>query len=155
MAQDLVIKGVTYSGVSKVDIPTADGGVASFVEATSAVKAFSVNSITTTSSDSTNRDTSTYHGSYWAAIDGNGNLLLVVEGGTSTNYESIYFVMASLPDGMELVNQSYYNGTSMTAGMAYVAVISGVTSDIDIALDFSDVNGTYDRVQCDVTITAI
>jgi len=112
-----------------------------------------VKSITTTSSATTDRDTAVYHGSYWAAIDDNGNLLLVVEGGTSTNYESIYFVAKSVPDGVTLVNQSYYSGTGMTASKAYVAVFSGVSQDVDIALDFSGVSSDNDYVTTDVTIT--
>ena len=110
---------------------------------------FKVNSITTSGT----YDTSTYHGSYWAAIDDNGNLLLVVEGGTSTAYESIYFASSSLPSGVTLVNQSYYSYASMTASKAYVAVYSGVTSSVDIALAFNTRNSSSDHVQCDVTIT--
>ena len=112
-----------------------------------------VKSITTTSSDTTDRDTSVYHGSYWAAIDDDGNLLLVVEGGTSTSYESIRFVDTSLPEGVTLVNQSYY--AYMTASKAYVAVFSGLTADIDITLDFYDVYASTDYVYCGVTITEV
>lgn len=98
-------------------------------------------------------DSTTYHGDYWAAIDANGNLLLVVEGGTSSAYESVLFEAKSLPNGVTLVNQSYTNGLSMTVGMAYVAIFSGVTASADVVLDFSAINGTSDTVTCDVTIT--
>lgn len=111
-----------------------------------------VKSITTTSSDDTNRDTEVYHGRYWASIDDNGNLLLVVEGGTSGSYESIRFMATSLPEGVTLVNQSYYAYASQTVGMAYVAVFSGLTADVDITLDFYDVYASTDYVYCGVTI---
>jgi hypothetical protein len=146
MAQDLLINGQAYAGVDSIKIPTVAGGEASFVEATAGLK---VNSIATTGQ----YDTTTHHGSYWAAIDADGNLLLVVEGGTSTNYESIRFMGTSLPEGVTLVNQSYYAYASMTAGMAYVAVFSGLTKSVDITLDFYDVYASTDYVYCGVTIT--
>lgn len=114
-----------------------------------------VKSITTTSSDTTDRDTSVYHGNCWVAIDDAGNLLLVVEGGTSTSYESIRFEDVSLPEGVTQVNQSYYAYTSMTASKAYVAVYSGLTADVDIMLDFYDVYASTDYVYCGVTITEV
>ena len=99
-------------------------------------------------------DGASYHGDYWAAIDANGNLLLVVEGGTSTSYESIYFTAASVPTGVTLVDQSYYSYSSMTASKPYVAIFSGVTTSVDIALNFSGTNTSSDYVTCQVTITA-
>ena len=114
-----------------------------------------VNSIVTTSSGTTDRNTSVYHGNYWAAIDDSGNLLLVVEGGTSTSYESIRFMATSLPEGITLVNQSYYSYASMGAGLAYVAVFSGLTKSVDITLDFYDVYASTDYVYCGVTITEV
>ena len=100
-------------------------------------------------------DTASYHGNYWAAIDDNGNLLLVVEGGTSTSYESIRFMDDALPDGVELVNQSYYAYASITASKAYVAVFSGLTASVDITLDFYDIYASTDYVYCGVTITEV
>ena len=109
-----------------------------------------VKSITT---DGGTYDTASHHGSYWAAIDANGNLLLVVVGGTSTSYESIYFTVASVPTGVTLVDQSYYSYSSMTASKPYVAVFSGVTTSVDIVLNFSETNTSSDYVTCQVTIT--
>lgn len=110
-----------------------------------------VNSITT----SGEYDSASYHGGYWAAIDDNGNLLLVIEGGTSTSYESIRFMDTSLPEGVTLVNQSYYAYASITASKAYVAVFSGLTTSVDITLDFYDIYASTDYVYCGVTIAAV
>lgn len=100
-------------------------------------------------------DSATYHGNYFAAIDTNGKLLLSVVGGTSTSYESIYFRVTSLPSGVSLAGQSYYSYASMTASLPYVAIFSGLTGSVNIALNFSGVNSSSDWVACDVTITYV
>ena len=110
---------------------------------------YQVKSITTSGS----YDSSSYHGACYAAIDSNGNLLLVVTGGTNTLYESIYFADGTLPSGVSLENQSYYKSTSISASLAYIAVFSGVTSSVNISLAFDSRNSTYDYVTCTVTIT--
>ena len=112
---------------------------------------FQVKSITT----SGNYNSSAYRGSYWAAIDNNGNLLLVVTGGTNTSYESIYFPDFSAPSGVTQVGESFSTYTSMTASMLYCTVFSGITSNVSINLEFSARNGTYDRVTCITTITYV
>lgn len=109
----------------------------------------SVNSIKTTGS----YDSASYHGEYWAAIDNNGTLLLVVNGGTNTSYESIYFTTSSIPSGVTFLKQSYYSYSSMSVSVPYVAVFSGITSSVDITLNFSGVNSSSDYVTCTVTIT--
>ena len=98
-------------------------------------------------------NSATYHQAYWAAIDANGNLLLVVQGGTSTSYESVYFETTSVPTGVTLVGQSYYSYSSMSAGKMYAAVYSGLTKSVNIELNFDDANSSSDYVFCYVTIT--
>ena len=109
-----------------------------------------VNSITT----SGDYDSSDYHGDYYAAIDASGNLLLSVIGGASTNYESIYFNCISLPSGVSLVNQTYYSYASMPAQSLYTAILRGLTTSVDIALNFNAVNTDNDFTKCEVTITS-
>ena len=128
----------------------ADNFPAEIANIETASPGLKVNSITTSGT----YDSANYHGDYWAAIDSNGNLLLAVIGGTSSNYESIYFTAASLPSGASLLQQSYYGGTSMTVSMAYVGIFTGLTSDVDIKLDFNAANSSYDYITCAVTITA-
>lgn len=110
-----------------------------------------VKSITTSGS----YDSATYHGDYWGAIDQSGNLLLVVEGGTSTSYEAIQFETGTLPSGVSLVNQSNTTDTSATSGASYVSIFSGITGSINIALNFSGVNASNDYTTCTVTITYV
>lgn len=113
-----------------------------------------VNEITVTGSYTSG----TYQQGYWAGLDyrlGAWYLLIVVRGGTSTAYESIYFTNASLPSGVTLEGQSYYSGTSMTSGSMYVAVYKGIAADVDITLDFNSINSSSDYVQCAVTIANV
>lgn len=100
-------------------------------------------------------DSATYHGNCWAAIDADGNLLLGVEGGTSSSYENIFFSAASLPSGVELANRSPYLETGVTTGRLYAAIFTGVTYSVEIALEFSSRNSSNDYVTCSVTITEV
>lgn len=99
-------------------------------------------------------DSASYHGSYYAAIN-DSTLLLIVQGGTSTSYESIYFAAGTVPSGVSLVGQSYYSYSSMTASMYYCAIFSGITSNVNIGLNFSAVNTSSDYTTCTVTITNV
>lgn len=116
----------------------------------SAPEVIKVNSITT----SGDYDSSDYHGDYYAAIDASGNLLLSVIGGASTNYESIYFNCVSLPSGASLVNQTYYSYASMPTQSLYTVILRGLTTSVDIALNFNAVNTDNDFTKCEVTITS-
>lgn len=138
---DALLKGYTAHG--------ADGEpITGTMEATASV---GVVSITTGGS----YDSATYHGNYYAAIDANGNLLVVVNGGTSTSYEAIKFAAGTLPDGATLVNQSNTTDTSATSGAAYVGIFSGITASVNIELMFDDRDGTNDYTQCTVNVTEV
>lgn len=83
----------------------------------------------------------------------NGDLALIMKGGTITTYENLYFVLASAPAGVTLVGQSVYNYSSASAGQYYVAIIRGITNKVNIAIAMNSRNSSYDYVQCDLTIT--
>lgn len=136
-------------------VPTSDIGISFVSDGTASIYCYittgggySVNNITTDGS----YDNATYHGDYWAAIDGSGNLLLVVEGGTSSTYENIKFTAASVPSGVSLENMTKYTSSNATGGL-YAALFTGISSNVDIALDFNARNGANDYVTCEVTIT--
>lgn len=143
---DILINGYTYAGVASIKLPTVDGGEAVFTAAQPRV-----NSITT----SGNYDKPIYHGAIHAAVDADGNLLLVVYGGSSTAYENIVFraTADTLPEGVELVQQSYNSYAESAAHKPYVAIFSGITGAVDIGLAFNAINTTNDYARCTVTIT--
>ena len=100
-------------------------------------------------------DNSSYHGDYWASIDSNGNLIVVVTGGINTSFESIYFPSFNAPNGVTQIGQSYYSYASMSANMLYCTVFSGITSDVNIILDFNSRDSASDVVACTITIESV
>lgn len=84
----------------------------------------------------------------------NGDVMISMKNGTTTSYENIYFYAASLPDGVTLDAPSTF-GTGNVVNMTFVGIISGLTSNANIAIDMSTRNGTTDYVRCDLTITYV
>lgn len=112
-----------------------------------------VNSITYTGTYAT----STYFnvtGSF-ATITDDDRLIIIMQGGTSTAYENIYFSVASKPTNVTFVGQSIYNYASASTGQYYCAIFKGITKSVNIAIDMSSVNATYDYVTASVTITEV
>lgn len=97
--------------------------------------------------------TSTYYSSYSANFLNYNKAIIAVEGGTSTSYENIYFVLSSAPDGVTLGTQTSYNYAGTSAGTLYCCILEGVQEDITINLGFDAVNSTSDYVTCNITIT--
>ena len=144
---ELQEKTVTPGAAAKEVTP--DSGYNALGKVTVMPRPYVVNSITATGSYT---DAAHQQG-YWAAITNDGHLLITVKGGTSTAYESIYFTNAS--SDVTFVGQSYYSYASMTAGQMYVAVYSGIKSDVNITLKFNSRNSSSDYVECAVTIAYV
>ena len=145
-ATKLQSKSVEASRESQTIVPDEGYDGLSEVVVAPVVGAFKVNSINTTGS----YDTASYHGDYWAAVDNDGNLILVIVGGTSTSYESINFAVGTVPEGVALSGQT---GTTMTAvSKHYAAIFTGINKDIDITLAFDGRNSDSDYTTCTVSI---
>lgn len=105
--------------------------------------------------------TSTYYDTAYGVKIGymsNGDIILSMRGGTSTSYEYLYFALASAPDGVTLTAASKFTTSSYVSaapGNIYACVISGVTRAVDISLNMSTVNSTYDYTRVDITITEV
>jgi hypothetical protein len=86
-----------------------------------------------------------------------GEVFITIRGGTSTSYENVYFTLVSIPigSGITLVGQGSYRYASETAGQYYTAILAGVTQKINVAINFSTRNGTYDWVRADMTVTYV
>lgn len=99
--------------------------------------------------------TSTYFTEATSAVFGcpDGRLALIMENGTSTSYENLYFTMATGSKGT-LVGQSTYRYSSAKVGTYYVAILSGITSAVDITVDMSTRNSSYDYVECEIMVSA-
>lgn len=104
--------------------------------------------------------TSTYYNTDYGVKIGymnNGDIILSMQGGTSTAYEYLYFNASSLPSGVTLTAATSFTRTSYTSGAPsniYACVLSGFTGYGNIAIDLSTRNSTYDYTQADITLTA-
>ena len=84
----------------------------------------------------------------------NGEILISMQGGTSTSYENIYFTLASAPSGVTIQTNNNTYDTSGDAGNIFACLITGLTVKSTLSIDMSTYNGTYDYVQAAITITA-
>jgi len=116
---------------------------------------YSVNSFSITGTYAT----STYYtaaGSGYAVLP-NGNVIIFIQGGTSTSYEHIYFNLTS--NTANVTKVAGWDISSWDTGdptkVIYACIIGGITGKIDISINLSTVNSSYDYVRADVTITSV
>lgn len=98
-----------------------------------------------------------YISGYWAGINQNGDLIISAMS-SSTAYESIYFVATSI--GIGTAGSGFgisSHDTSNSASTPHACIVTGIDTSlytsIDITLNASAVNSSYDYVQLNVTIT--
>ena len=86
--------------------------------------------------------------------DAAGRIALVMKGGTTTTYENLYFTLTDSSGlGVTLAGQSVYNYSSASAGQYHVAVLSGITKPVKLAVAMDSRNSTSDYVTCAITVT--
>lgn len=85
----------------------------------------------------------------------NGEILISMQGGTSTAYENVFFALASAPDGVTITTDNSNYDTGDLAGNLYVCVLTGVTVPVEMSIAMNTINATDDFVQCDITLTAV
>lgn len=104
--------------------------------------------------------TSTYYNTTYGVKIGycsDGSILLSMQGGTSTGYETIYFSLASAPDGVS-ITEAHNTSTSYVTGkpaLIYACVLTGITTDVTISVAMDSVNASYDYVNCAITVTEV
>lgn len=81
----------------------------------------------------------------------NGDIMVSMQGGTSTSYESILFNLASAPEGVTITTGKTL-GTSGVAGALFLCFISGLTAPASMSIVMDTRNSSTDSVQCDITI---
>lgn len=102
--------------------------------------------------------TSTYYNTTYGVKVGycpNGDILISMQGGTSTSYENIYFTLASAPSGVAIKTNNNTYDTSGDAGNIFACLISGLTVDATVSIAMGTINSSYDYVQCAITIKAV
>lgn len=83
----------------------------------------------------------------------NGEVIVVIQGGTSTSYENVIFTLASAPSGITLETGGTTFDTGDPAGNYFVGILKGVTKKINVSVNFAAVNATYDWVEARLTVT--
>ena len=105
--------------------------------------------------------TSTYYNTTYGVKIGymyGGNIILTMQGGSTTSYEYLYFQLGTVPSGVTLANvfnpsasSSYVTGYP---GIIYACVISGLTSTATMSIAMNGRNATYDYTTVTINITA-
>lgn len=103
--------------------------------------------------------TSTYYNTTFGVKVGyvqGGNIIIAMQAGTSTSYETLYFNLSSAPAGVTITeahttSSSYVTGS---AGLVYACIISGLSVSAALAISMNTINSTYDYAQVDITLTA-
>ncbi len=83
----------------------------------------------------------------------NNEVFLIIQGGTSTAYENVIFTLSTAPEGIALAQTPSYTHASNPVGVHYGCVLTGVTKKIDIAVNFDNINSSYDYVRANLTVT--
>ena len=76
----------------------------------------------------------------------NGDVFLIMQGGTNANFENIAFFLQSAPSGIALATTSTATHAGNTVGCHFGCVLTGVTQKINIYADAYQTNATYDYI---------
>lgn len=104
--------------------------------------------------------TSTYYDTTFGVKIGytaGGDVLLMMQGGTTTNYEYLQFVLDSTSMSGVTIERCDMSASSNATGKSaviYGCVLSGITADCTISVTMSTYNSTYDWTQCTIKVTA-
>lgn len=84
-----------------------------------------------------------------------GSILLSMQTGTSANYETPYFTLASAPDGVTITEAHNASTSYVTGkpGLIYACVLNGITSPVTISVAVGSFSSNYDYVKYEITVT--
>lgn len=87
----------------------------------------------------------------------NGDIIIAMQAGSSTSYETNYFNLASAPAGVTITEQHTTSSSYVTgsAGLIYACIISGLTVPCTLSVAMDAVSSTYDYKQIDLTLTEV
>lgn len=83
----------------------------------------------------------------------NGDVFIILRGGTSTSYENIVFNLESAPSGITLLKTTTTTHADNSAGNHFGCCLTGVTKKINVLVDFTARNSTYDYIRADLTVS--
>lgn len=91
------------------------------------------------------------------AYGSNGDIFLIMKGGTNTNYEYLKFVADSVPEGVTVETTVPTSSSYVTAmpGLMQVGIIHGVTGKVNLSIVMDSVDATYDFTNVKVTVTPV
>ena len=103
---------------------------------------------------------STYYNTSYGVKIGymrNGDIILSMQGGTSTAYEGLYFSLGTVPSGVTITEEHNTSSSyaSAKAGLIYACVLHGITQKVNISVTMSYRNATVDYTKCEINITAV
>lgn len=104
--------------------------------------------------------TSTYYDTTFGVKIGytaGGDVLLLMQGGTTTGYETLQFVLdPSSMSGVTITRRDMSADSSVgnKTAMIYGCVLSGITRNCTISVTMSSYNASYDYTQCTIKVTA-
>ena len=100
--------------------------------------------------------TSTYYKSVSAFYAANGDVGIVIKSNKNTSYENMYFTLSSAPSGVTLDGISpYYYSSASSYGDTYIAVLKGITTNVNISISMASANSSGDYIQCAITVTEV
>lgn len=83
-----------------------------------------------------------------------GMAFITIQGGTSTNYENVYFTDHSLPTGVTALPTQLYGGpTNGNSQRYFTQVLTGITGKINVDVNLSTINSSYDYIEANLTVT--
>lgn len=85
----------------------------------------------------------------------NGDIYIVMMGGTTTSYEYLRFVAGTVPNGVTIETAVPTSTSYVTAmpGMLQVGIIHGVGSKVTMSIDMSSYNASYDYTDVTISLT--
>jgi len=92
------------------------------------------------------------------AYGAEGDIYIIMKGGTTTAYEYLHFIADVVPEGVTIETSNVTTSSSYVTGwpgFIQVGIIHGVTGKINISLVMDSYDATYDYTNVKVTVTPV
>lgn len=86
-----------------------------------------------------------------------GDVFITLKGGSSSSYGNIWFAAGTLPSGVTFAGQATsaqsYLSASNAVGQYFTAILTGVTGKLNVSINMSSAETTYDSATATITAT--